>query len=122
MSLLSTIVREQEPLRQAHGDSFVEVHDEDFILWIARLDKCERRLNNVRLLLPHAAAVVDDQAHCRRNVFRAQELDLLLAIIFEQAEVVFGKPFDRTSFRVEDASVEYDKIDVNGESVVTTFG
>ena len=67
----------------------VEVHDERLIIRIALADKRQRGAIHAFAFIPHAAAVVDDEADAQRDVFVLERLDCLLDLVFEDLKMVF---------------------------------
>ncbi len=65
----------------------VEIDDEGLVLRIAHFHKCERSGADLGDLVAHAAAIVDDQAQADGNVFLAEDRELLLDLVLEDAEV-----------------------------------
>ena len=68
----------------------VEIDDESFVLRIAGLDERQRRGIHLRALFAHAAAVVDHQAHGHRNIVAGENGNLLLDLVFENAEIALA--------------------------------
>ena len=66
----------------------VEIDDEDLVVGVGILDQRQRRGFHLGALIPHAAAVVDDESHGNRNVFAVENPDRLLYAVFVHREGV----------------------------------
>jgi len=101
-----------EVLVEVEVEVIVEIDDESFVLGIAVLDESEGSLVDAGTLVAHAAAIVDDQAHTDGNIFALEDGELLLDLIFVDAEILLGEAVNEFAAVVENAGVKNDEVDV----------
>jgi len=63
----------------------------------------------------HTAAVVDNETNCCRYVFRADKLNVLILVVFNDAEIIFGEVVDRVTFGILNRDAKDDEIDIHGQ-------
>src|SRR5580704_9066326 len=114
------VVGERNILRKPGAYRVVKIEDEDLIEWIARLNERDSRCDHVRTLGPHASAFVYDEADCDRLVGDCELGNFLRRAVFVDVKVVPGKARDVTAFRVFDADIEQDEIDLCGNPEFAT--
>src|SRR5688572_16486261 len=79
---LTQVVRECDRCGQAQKDFFVKIYDEDFVVGIARADECESAVDDLRILVSHTAALVDDEPDACRDILGFEKFDVLKAVVF----------------------------------------
>src|SRR5690349_4849020 len=96
------------------------MHDEDFVLRIAFLDKSHGRCEGLRLLGRHAKTLVNENSYCHRNVFSGEHGDRLLMAVFEDTEIFFCKTGNEPARAILDAYVQQHErhIAANGEITI----
>src|ERR1035437_10638446 len=98
-------------MRMVQEGRVVEVDDEDLVFGVGILDQRQRRGFHPGALVPHAAAVVDDQPYGNRNVFAVENFDRLRNAVFVNREGVLrqGGDQDRKSTRLNSshANISY---------------
>jgi hypothetical protein len=102
------VTGEQDRGGEPQADLLVEVHHKHLVVRIARFDKCQRRDDNTRPLVPHAAAVVHHQAHGYGDIFRLEQRDPLKAPGFKHLKVVSSQTGHEVSGSVGDRHGQHD--------------
>src|SRR5262249_24554369 len=64
-------------------------HNEHFVFEMAGGNEGRRRRKYIAPVIDHAAAIVDEQADCRRSIFGMKQLYSLLAIVLVEMELTF---------------------------------
>jgi len=101
-----------EILVEIEVEVVVEIDDKGFVLRITALDESDGGLVHAGALVAHAAAVVDDEAHADGNIFAFEDGELLLDLVFVDAEIFLGQAVDEFATVVEHAGVQDDEVDV----------
>ena len=78
----------------------VELNQEEFVLGIGGLEELRHRLARFVQLAAHAAAGIEDEPDRKRRVFARELRDLLLALVFEHAEVFLLQARDEAVQRI----------------------
>src|SRR5204862_7189827 len=79
----------------------IEVDDERLILGIALPNERQCRTVHALPFIPHAAAVVDDQAEADWNILVPERLDRLLHFVFENLEMLLFQAVNGSALFVE---------------------
>ena len=96
----------------------VEVNDKGLILRIAGFH--QRQSSGVYLgsFVAHAAAIVDHQAHAYGHIFLAEDGDLLVGLVFQDAEIALLQAGDELPAIIHDGDVQDDQIYVFLDGIV----
>jgi hypothetical protein len=82
-------------------------------LRIGSLEKLPGGFLGLTDLVGHAAAKVKDDANGNRNVFGRKILDLLLDIVFEDAEIIGLQACDHAVIWISDRNVDQCQVDID---------
>ena len=91
----------------------VEVDDEHFVFLVAGVHESPGGGNHFRNLFPHAAAVIDDQAHRDRNVFVAEQADGLADAVFVHRKILLAQLGSKLAVAVAHGGLQDHQIDVH---------
>src|SRR5258707_1049809 len=76
--------------------AIVEADHKEFILWIGGLDELHNRLTRADKLGRHGSAQVENDTDRYRRILAGKRLDLLLAAVLEDLEVLLFKAGHQT--------------------------
>src|SRR5262249_48584943 len=99
--------------RECEPYSPVEIDDEHLVLGMTCANKCESGAYDILTFVHHPVAVINNEADGCRRVFGLEDLDLLFAPIFINAEVFFSETRHGPAVLVEDGDIKHYEIDIN---------
>jgi hypothetical protein len=111
------VASKRNPFGQPHENSLVEINHKHLILGIAGPRKRHGGGGNLRTLAAHTPAIVDDQSHRHRHIFRLKERDLLRTAILKYLEIVRPQARYRLPPAVGDDDRQNDQSHINGNPV-----
>ena len=84
----------------------VETDEKELIFWIRGFEKLEGRFFGLAEFVGHAAAEIQDDTDRDGNIFGGEIHDLLLDVVFEEAEVVGLETCGDSVVRVGDGDID----------------